>query len=206
MDIIPLVLIVFGYIIGAIPSGYIVTKYVKDIDLRSMGSGNVGATNVTRALGFKMGLLVAIFDILKGFIAVLLAQIILPGNTPIIYIFIIGLAAIVGHNWSVFLRFSGGKGVATTLGVILRLLPVNFLIFVVIWIAITILTRYVSLGSILGAISLPISSVFLNYSSNYIIYTLILALSIILTHHENIKRLLQGRENRMSWPPNSQEG
>ena len=206
MDIIPLVLIVFGYIIGAIPSGYIVTKYVKDIDLRSMGSGNVGATNVTRALGFKMGLLVAIFDILKGFIAVLLAQIILPGNTPIIYIFIIGLAAIVGHNWSVFLRFSGGKGVATTLGVILRLLPVNFLIFVVIWIALTILTRYVSLGSILGAISLPISSVFLNYSSNYIIYTLILALSIILTHHENIKRLLQGQENRMSWPPNSQEG
>ena len=206
MDIILLALIVIGYLIGAIPTGYIVTKYIKDIDLRSMGSGNVGATNVTRALGFKMGLFVAVLDVLKGFVAVLLAQIILPANTPINYIFIIGLAAIIGHNWSVFLGFSGGKGVATTLGVVLKLLPISFFIFVFIWIALTVLTRYVSLGSILGAISIPVSSFVLNYNSNYIIYTSILALSIILTHHENIKRLLQGRENRMNWPPNSQEG
>lgn len=206
MLLILLALIIVGYLIGAIPTGYIVTKYIKDIDLRKMGSGNVGATNVTRALGFKMGLMVAIFDILKGFIAVLSAQILLPSPSPSYFLFIIGLAAIVGHNWSIFLGFSGGKGVATTLGVVLKLLPICFFIFIIIWIILTVITRYVSLASILGALSLPISSYFLNFDIDYIIFTIILALSIILTHHENINRLLHGKENRMSWPPNSQEG
>jgi glycerol-3-phosphate acyltransferase PlsY len=203
MIIILLTLVILSYLIGSIPTGYIVTKYIKNIDLRQIGSGNVGATNVTRALGFKLGLLVAVLDISKGFVAIHLAQMILPVDLSVYYIFLVGLAAIIGHNWSIFLGFSGGKGVATTLGVVLNLLPISFLVFIIIWITITVFTRYVSLGSIMGAISLPISCYLFNLNYDYIIFNTILALSIILTHHNNIKRLLQGRENRMSWPPNS---
>ncbi|MGM0410500.1 MAG: glycerol-3-phosphate 1-O-acyltransferase PlsY [Bacillota bacterium] len=199
-------LIFFSYIIGSIPTAYLLTKKLSGRDLREYGSGNVGATNAARLLGVKMGFLVAVVDILKGFFTILIAQLILTQGTSIIYIFIIGIAVILGHNFSIFLNFSGGKGVATTLGVVMKILPLSFLIFIIVWILITIITRYVSLASIFAAISLIISSYFLKENIYYFYYMIIMTSSIILTHRENLKRLINGEENRMKWPPNKNRG
>lgn len=199
-------LVIIGYLIGSIPSGFIMTRRFQGTDLRNYGSGNVGATNTARVLGIKLGFLVAVFDVLKGIVAVWLAQLIFPNDISLLFIFLVGIMVIIGHNWSAFLNFSGGKGVATTLGVILKLLPKSFFIFVLIWFLITIITRYVSLASIMGALSLPISSFFLEPNSAYFYYMLLLALIIIVTHHENINRLIKGEENRMKWPLNKKKG
>lgn len=192
---------IISYLLGAIPFGYIFTDLLMNKDVREYGSGNVGATNVTRVLGLNYGLIVGILDILKGFTAVWLVQtLIVPGAGNYIYL-VAGLLAIIGHNWSIFLKFSGGKGVATTTGVILKLMPMSFLVFVGAWLAVVFLTKYVSLASIMAALSVPISSYFINNSNHIIIFTIIYLLLIVFTHRSNIKRLIQGRENKMSWPP-----
>ena len=201
-----ILLAVIGYLIGSIPSGYIFTNKLLNKDLRNFGSGNVGATNTARVLGIKLGFLVAVLDGLKGFIAVWIAQLIFASNISIFAIFLVGLTAIIGHNWSIFLNFSGGKGVATTLGVILKIFPMSFLIFVIVWFLITILTRYVSLASLMGAVSMPFSAFFLRSNSAYFYYMSLLAVIIIFTHHENINRLIKGNESRMSWPPDKKKG
>ena len=188
-----------SYLLGSIPTGYIITNWIKGVDVRKFGSGNVGATNVTRVLGLRYGMLVALMDILKGFIAVMVAQHLLSGAN-IYLVFAAALLAIIGHDWSVFLKFSGGKGVATTAGVILKLFPFAFLIFAIIWLVVVISTRLVSVGSLTAIISVPVTTYFY-YNFNYVIFAIIIALFIIFTHKENIKRLLKGEENRMSWPP-----
>ncbi len=195
---------IISYLLGSIPTGYVITNWIKGIDVRKFGSGNVGATNVTRVMGLKYGAFVALMDILKGYISVLIAQNILQ-VTPNYIIFAAALLAIIGHDWSIFLKFSGGKGVATTAGVILRLLPYGFLVFAIIWLSIVIFTRYVSLASISGIISVPITTYYF-YDSNYALFGLIVAIFIIYTHRENIKRLLEGRENRFGWPPKAKKG
>ncbi|MFW5787810.1 MAG: glycerol-3-phosphate 1-O-acyltransferase PlsY [Halanaerobiales bacterium] len=197
---------IIAYLLGSIPSGYLMASNLKNIDLRDIGSGNVGATNVARALGLKAGLFVAILDILKGFVAVRIARVFLPADISIFVIFIIGLLAIAGHNWSIFLNFSGGKGVATTIGVVLEILPVSFFIFIICWITLTVLTRYVSLGSLVGAVSLPISGYIITNDMIYLLYLLLLTITIFITHKENIIRLKRGNENRMSWPPQQRGG
>ena len=201
-----IILTILSYLIGSIPTAFILTKKFRGEDLREFGSGNVGATNAARVLGFKTGAFVAVVDILKGYFTVFLAQIILPKDISVYIIFILGLAVIIGHNYSLFLNFSGGKGVATTLGVVMRILPLSFLIFVIVWILITVITRYVSLASIMAAISLAFSSYFLKVNSAYFYFMSILAIIIIISHHENINRLIKGTENRMSWPPNKKRG
>jgi len=199
-------LAILSYLIGSLPTAYLITKKIKGEDIRKFGSGNIGATNAARVLGIKMGLIVAIIDILKGYFAVILIQLILPHQTPLYIIFLLALIVIVGHNFSIFLKFSGGKGVATTIGIVMNIFPMGFLILTVIWFLITIITRYVSLASMMAAVSLVFSSYFLKESSAYFYFMVILAIGVIFTHRENIARLLHGTENRMKWPPNKNRG
>jgi len=199
-------LAILSYLIGSLPTAYLITKKIKGEDIRKFGSGNIGATNAARVLGIKMGLIVALVDILKGYFAVILIQLILPQQTPLYIIFLLALIVIIGHNFSVFLNFSGGKGVATTIGIVMNIFPMGFLILTVIWFLITIITRYVSLASMMAAVSLVFSSYFLKESSAYFYFMVILAIGVIFTHRENIARLLHGTENRMKWPPNKNRG
>ncbi|HKL12024.1 MAG TPA: glycerol-3-phosphate 1-O-acyltransferase PlsY, partial [Halanaerobiales bacterium] len=183
-------------------NGYIFGMRFAGKDIRNFGSGNVGATNVARVAGYKVGLLVAILDIAKGYVAVLIAQYFLLPEYSMVFVFAAVLLAIIGHNWSVFLSFKGGKGVATSVGIILRLFPYSLLILVIVWIVMILLTKMVSVGSILGAISLPISVAFLySTDSSYIIFSTIITLLVIFSHRSNIKRIIKGNENKMSWPP-----
>ncbi len=190
---------ILSYLLGSIPTGYIFAKWFKGVDVRKIGSGNVGATNVSRIMGLKYGVIVAVMDILKGYVAVMLARYLLSGMS-IYIIFAAALLAIVGHDRSVFLKFSGGKGVATTAGVILCLVPLAFFIFFIIWLLIVFLTRYVSLASMIGILSIPLTTYYY-YNVDYTVFAFIIALSVIYTHRGNIKRLIKGTENRMSWPP-----
>jgi glycerol-3-phosphate acyltransferase PlsY len=188
--------ILISYLIGSIPSGFLLTKYVMKKDVRQYGSGNIGATNVARVMGLKAGILVAAFDILKGYLGVMVGQTILGSNLSTAILFV-AIAAIAGHDWSIFLGFSGGKGVATTFGVILRLYPLAFLIYALIWLGLVLTTRYVSLGSIIGSMSLPLTLYFTAYDSKHVIFASLLSLFVMYTHRANIKRLLKGEENRM---------
>jgi len=188
--------ILISYLIGSIPSGFLLTKYVMKKDVRQYGSGNIGATNVARVMGLKSGILVAVFDILKGYLGVMVGQAILGDNLSTAILFV-AIAAIAGHDWSIFLGFSGGKGVATTFGVILRLYPLAFLIYALIWLALVLTTRYVSLGSIIGSMSLPLTLYFTSFATRHVIFAALLSLFVMYTHRANIKRLLNGEENRM---------
>ena len=188
--------LLLSYLIGSIPSGFLLTKYVMKKDVREYGSGNIGATNVARVMGLKAGVLVAVFDILKGYLGVLVGQAILGSGASAV-ILLVAIAAIAGHDWSIFLGFSGGKGVATTFGVILRLYPLAFLIYALIWLLLVITTRYVSLGSIVGSMSLPIVVYFSGFESVHVFFAVLLSLFVMYTHRANIKRLLNGEENRM---------
>jgi glycerol-3-phosphate acyltransferase PlsY len=188
--------ILLSYLIGSIPSGFLLTKYVMKTDVRKYGSGNIGATNVARVMGLKSGILVAVLDILKGFLGVLIGQLII-GDAASIYILLVAMAAIAGHDWSIFMGFSGGKGVATTFGVILKLYPLAFLAYALIWLVLVMTTRYVSLGSIIGSISLPFVIYFTGFSRPHVIFGVLLSLFVMYTHRANIKRLLNGEENRM---------
>lgn len=191
-----IVAILISYLIGSIPSGFLLTKYVMRKDVRQYGSGNIGATNVARVMGLKSGILVAAFDILKGYLGVLVGQLII-GSSLSTAILLVAVAAIAGHDWSIFLGFSGGKGVATTFGVILRLYPLAFLIYALIWLLLVLTTRYVSLGSIIGSMSLPLTLYFSSYDLKNVFFASLLSLFVMYTHRENIKRLLKGEENRM---------
>jgi len=185
-------LLIGSYLLGSIPNGYIICK-LKKVDLRKIGSGNIGATNVYRALGFKWAALAGLLDVLKGVLPTLLAVQILESE---ILFLVVGMAAVAGHNWSVFMGFKGGRGVATTGGVVLVLMPWISLFVVIIWAVIVKLTRYVSLGSISAAVVFPIlAGIFAPLP--YFIFTVILAAGIIFQHKPNIKRLLAGKENRV---------
>jgi len=188
--------ILISYLIGSIPSGFLLTKYVMKTDVRKYGSGNIGATNVARVMGLKSGILVAVFDILKGFIGVWIGQIII-GDALSTYVLFVAVAAIAGHDWSIFMGFSGGKGVATTFGVILKLYPAAFFIYALIWLVLVLTTRYVSLGSIIGSMSLPFVIYFSGFPNAHVFFGALLSLFVLYTHRANIKRLLNGEENRM---------
>lgn len=188
--------ILLSYLIGSIPSGFLLTKYVMKTDVRKYGSGNIGATNVARVMGLKSGILVALLDILKGFLGVLIGQLII-GDAASVYILLVAMAAIAGHDWSIFMGFSGGKGVATTFGVILKLYPLAFLAYALIWLVLVMTTRYVSLGSIIGSISLPFVIYFSGFPTAHVLFGLLLSLFVMYTHRANIKRLLNDEENRM---------
>ncbi|PIP20665.1 MAG: acyl-phosphate glycerol 3-phosphate acyltransferase [Candidatus Omnitrophica bacterium CG23_combo_of_CG06-09_8_20_14_all_40_11] len=199
--------ILISYLIGSIPTGYIFGRALKGIDIRKFGSGNVGATNALRILGKPAGIAVLVLDILKGFVVVFfLGNIIaarITGISDITTRVLLGLSCICGHNWTIFLRFKGGKGMATTLGVLLGLavkaagIKVVFALVILTWLVVFMSTRIVSLASILSGIALPVY-MFLFKQPRILIYTsTLLCIFIILRHKSNLKKLLRGEEKRL---------
>lgn len=199
--------ILFGliaYLLGSIPTAVWVGRIKYDLDVREHGSKNAGATNTFRVLGKKAGTAVLTVDILKGTLAVLLPFICLPlewSNDHIIHLKIVcGILAVIGHIFPVFAQFNGGKGVAASLGVILGIHPLAALICIVLFLIIFITTHYVSLGAIVASASFPISIQFLFHNTNIslMIFSIVLASAVIILHHNNIKRLIHGEENKMN--------
>lgn len=195
-----------AYVLGSIPTGFLAGK-AKGIDIRKTGSGNIGATNVTRALGKKIGVLVLIVDTLKGFlacrlvplIAMLLAGLHPPAEHPLHERLgvLAGVCAILGHNYTCWLKFKGGKGIATTCGVLLALMPIAGLICIGAWLVFLALTRYVSIASIAAAVAVPISAWLTGRSSLMIAVALTLGTLAIFKHKDNIHRLIAGTEQRI---------
>ena len=191
--------VIICYLIGSIPCGYIIGKLVKKTDIREHGSGNTGATNVFRVLGKFWGIVTLVLDILKGLICVTFILSIF--NDGIISIeavkIIFGFAAVLGHVYSVFLKFSGGIGVATGAGVFLGICPLATLIVIVVFSIILTITRYVSLSSIISAIILPVCVYFIYNSKVYLIISLVMSVIVVRRHKENIRRLILGTENKI---------
>jgi glycerol-3-phosphate acyltransferase PlsY len=192
-----------SYLIGAIPTGYIVGRAVKGIDIRKQGSGNVGATNVFRVVGKEWGLGVLGFDILKGFLAV---SVLAPDFStsflsPFLNSLLLGMAAIAGHTWTVWLGFRGGKGVATSLGVFLALAPRAVGLALVVWNLLFLWKRYVSLGSLGMAASFPVWVLVFYRREEYFLSLFLISLALVVfifyTHRENIKRLREGTEKKL---------
>ena len=183
-----------AYLLGSIPNGLIFGRLIWHKDLRRYGSGNLGATNAWRVIGKPAGMLIFALDFLKGTLSVLLAQ--LAVGTPLVMV-IAGLLAILGHSRSIFLKFSGGRGVATGLGVIAVLMPSVTSIVFFAWLVIVLATRYVSLGSIVASILVPILALALGYELEFVIFGVIAAAFITIRHKENIIRLLNGSENKI---------
>lgn len=191
-QIILTILLVTAYLLGSIPTGLLLGR-VYGIDVRNEGSGNIGATNLYRTVGRKVGIITLIGDCLKGLIPVLVVKF---SSMPPDYAAWAGLAAFCGHVFSLFLKFKGGKGVATALGVFLALAPAAVGIAVGVFVLLMVVWRYVSLGSIVAAITMPIAVSLLHGGRTMVIVTLIIALTVVVKHHTNIKRLLDGTENR----------
>ena len=185
---------VIAYLVGSIPSGLILGKLFWHTDLRKYGSHNIGATNAWRTLGKVPGIIVFLADSLKGQAGVLLGLSLV--GTPLAAV-IGGLLAIVGHSFSLFLRFHGGKGVATSLGVLTMLMGNVTLIVFVLWFTIVYVTRYVSLGSVVAGGLAPILAALFGYPMEYLLFTAIAAVLVIVRHRENIKRLMNGTENKI---------
>lgn len=189
------------YLAGAIPFGLIIGKTLRGIDIRDFGSGNIGASNVLRTLGTGPALLVFFFDTVKGLAAVLVCRKLFGDASPGSYWVVAGaLASVLGHSFSVFLRFKGGKGVATSLGVIIGLNWVIALIAFVGWGVLVAATRYISVASIVAAVSVPLQMVFWRSMHVPVAYQAlagVAALVIVIKHKSNIKRLLNGTETRI---------
>jgi len=186
-----------GYLIGSVSPSYLLGKWLRGIDLRNYGSGNVGATNAFRVLGPGPGITAFILDATKGAAAVLVAAVIWRQTYHLELVKVLGgVAAICGHNWTVFLKFKGGKGVATSAGVMGALVPPVIIILLVIFLLIVFLTRYVSLGSVTVAILLPFL-VWLREGKGIIAYlSIFVALFVVVRHIPNLKRLLAGKEHK----------
>lgn len=186
--------LVLAYLIGSIPSGLILGKLVWHTDLRQYGSKNIGATNAWRVIGKPAGITVFLCDLFKGMLGVLIAGAMAASPLSMI---LGGIAAIVGHSASVFLKFKGGKGVATGLGVILLLMPKVTVVVFIVWVLITVLTRYVSLASVTGAVLVPILAFVFDYGWMYVTFGILVGGFVVYRHKSNIERLLNGTENKI---------
>jgi glycerol-3-phosphate acyltransferase PlsY len=194
-----------SYLVGSFPTSYVLGKVLKGIDIRDFGSGNVGATNTFRALGPGPGILVLLIDIAKGLIPVsLITPCIVshfPAGVDITSLKILsGMSAIAGHNWTVFLRFRGGKGVATSVGVLLGIAPKALGLSAVVWIIVAGSSRYVSLASIVSAVSLPVFMWLSGQDRAALAFGAAVAMLIVIRHHANIVRLIQHKENKIGGP------
>ena len=197
-------LLCLAYLIGSIPTSIITGKLLRGIDIREHGSGNPGATNTFRVLGKKIGVTVGLVDIFKGFFCVVFLTALVPGDGILssdVRRIAAGLAAVAGHMWTVFAGFRGGKGVGTSFGVFLGLSPIPSLIALVVWIALTFGTGYVSVGSIAAAVILPVSVIVEGYvrggvSVPVAMIAAILGALVVYRHRANIGRLMRGEENR----------
>lgn len=191
-----LALVLFAYLLGSIPFGILVARlFDRGIDLRRVGSGNIGATNVARAAGKGAGAITLLLDAGKGVFAMTLAQMLARGRVDA-WLALVGAAVFLGHVFSIYLRFKGGKGVATALGVILFLSPVTAFILAVLFAIVVYFTRYVSLASLGAAAALPVLMALLAPSRHYVTLALLMTFLLVYTHRENIRRLFAGQEHR----------
>jgi glycerol-3-phosphate acyltransferase PlsY len=211
------IMILLSYLVGSIPTSIIVSKIKSGIDIRKFGSGNAGGTNVIRVLGWKTGVIVIIFDILKGFIATsIIARLYFESSLPFsnktpfedftVLQIIAGSAAVLGHIWTAFAGFKGGKGIATAGGMLIGIAPVEVLVSLIIFLIVFVASRYVSLGSLSAAIAFPLTMVvrvnFFNVQvagyHTLIFFVMGISLLVIFTHRANIKRLIEGTENKLT--------
>lgn len=190
-----IIIALLSYLIGCFSSAYFVGKVFKRIDIRAHGSGNVGSTNAMRVMGKKLGILTFLLDFSKGIIAVLIGYWILGYNGGLIA----SIFVVIGHDWPVFIGFRGGKGIATTLSALAILNFPTALITIIIGVVVAIISKYVSLGSLVFLSLIPIISTIITKSFNkqLFITTIILALIGIYRHKENIKRIIKGTENKI---------
>lgn len=207
-----------SYLIGSIPNSIIISRAVKGIDIREHGSGNAGGTNVMRVLGWKHGLLVILLDALKGVVVVVfVARLFYYGEMPFknatpfddftFVQFIAGIFAVIGHVWTVFAGFKGGKGIATAMGMLIMVATIDILIAMGVFTLVVLISRYVSLGSIIGAITVPLAliireNVFNSHIHNYgtlLPFVIILSVLVVYTHRKNLIRILSGKENKLSF-------
>ncbi|HKJ80676.1 MAG TPA: glycerol-3-phosphate 1-O-acyltransferase PlsY [Ignavibacteriaceae bacterium] len=212
-----LAIIVLSYLVGSIPTSIIVSKMARGIDIRDYGSGNAGGTNVMRVLGWKHGVFVMLLDAMKGVIAVIVVARLFQGTVPFnnatpfddftLVQIIAGIAAVIGHIWTVFAGFKGGKGIATALGMLLVIATVDMLIAVGAFLLVVTFSKYISLGSIVAAIVVPLALVVrenifnVDIQGYHTILPFIIALSllVIFTHRKNVVRLINGSENKISF-------
>lgn len=187
-----------GYLIGSLPTGLVVIRLLKGMDIRRQGSGNIGAINVYRVAGLPTALLVLAVDMAKGAVPVLLARAL--GQPPAVAV-LAGAAAIAGHNWSLFLRFTGGKGIATSFGVLLALSPVAAAAAAAVWVAVVGLTRYASLGSLLGIASVPVVMWWRWEPNEHLAFGVLALAFAVYKHRANITRLLRGSELKITDRP-----
>ena len=187
--------LVVSYLMGAIPTSYLLSRFFAGIDLRQHGSGNLGATNLYRVLGWKYAIPAALVDIAKGFVPVVLFA---PRESSSqVFALACGVAAIIGHVFSVFVRFKGGKGVATAAGVMLGLAPLALAVTAAVWALMVRITGYVSLASISAAAVLPVAVYLLEDRTPALFWiAAAIAAAVIVLHRRNIERLLKGTENR----------
>lgn len=190
-----------AYLLGSIPTAVWIGKYFYNIDVREYGSGNAGATNVFRVLGKKAGIPVLLIDVLKGFVAVNLANssdYTVGSNQFINLQLVLGIASLVGHIFPIFASFRGGKGIATLLGIILAILPFAAFISIGIFIAVLLVSSYVSLGSMTAAVAFPIIVIlgFKTTTPSLIIFSILIAIMVLITHQKNIERLLRREESK----------
>ncbi|MCE9539458.1 MAG: glycerol-3-phosphate 1-O-acyltransferase PlsY [Bacteroidetes bacterium] len=190
-----------AYLLGSIPTAVWIGKYFYKIDVREYGSGNAGATNVFRVLGKKAGIPVLLIDVLKGFVAVSLANssdYIVGSNQFINLQLVLGIASLVGHIFPIFASFRGGKGIATLLGIILAILPFAAFISIGIFIIVLLVSSYVSLSSMTAAVAFPIIVIlgFKTTTPSLIIFSILIAIMVLITHQKNIERLLRREESK----------
>ena len=211
------IIVILSYLVGSVPTGIIVTKFAKGIDIRNHGSGNAGGTNVMRILGWKHGFLVILLDTLKGALAVVVVARLYFGPLPFANVspfddftlvqIIAGISAVIGHVWTVFAGFKGGKGIATALGMLIMIITVEMLIALGVFVLVVTISKYVSLGSLSAAISIPISlilreNVLHEHVSGYttiLPFVIFLAFFVIYTHRKNVIKIFNGTENKLNF-------
>lgn len=213
-----IIIILLAYFLGAIPFGLIIARWLGKVNITEHGSGNIGSTNVLRTVGTKAGLLVLFLDVLKGFIAVMLAKVIMgesfimvgsyPVNWQVAHV-VAAMTVMAGHNWSVYIKFRGGKGVAAYFGGWLAMSPIAVAFGAVILFATVFITRYMSRGSILAALGILILQmlliIFFNTPPIYLVYSLLAAIVIIVQHRRNIQRLQSGTELKIQLRDNGKK-
>lgn len=190
-----LVCFIIGHAFGSIPCGLWLVKAAHGIDIREYGSKNIGTTNVFRTVGWKTAVLVLLCDMLKGIIAVALVAYFTDYAMGAVVA--TGIGALLGHNYSLFLGFKGGRGVATGLGLILYFMPKVCIASFAVWLILVLLTRYVSLGSVVAAICTPIFAYYFDYAQPLVIFAAVAGGFVVIRHYENIKRLINGTESKI---------
>jgi len=211
-----LFIIVLSYLVGSIPISIMLTKFVKGVDIRNFGSGNAGGTNVSRILGKKYGVLVILFDAMKGVVAVVFISRLyfgsfpFPNTTPFddftLIQIIAGISAVIGHIWTIFASFKGGKGIATGLGVLISIVTLDLLMALGVFLVVMYISKYISLASISAAVSVPLIMIIrenifgVDIQSYHTVlpFVIALALLIIYTHRSNLERLFAGSESKIS--------